>query len=340
MKRILTIIVIIFVALLLVFLIAGLLGPQGFKMDRSIEIKAPRALVYKNISDYNNWLKWSPWAKIDSNCKYEYYGTQGQIGAGYKWKGNDKVGEGDMHNVSMNENDSLVSQLTFIKPFASQALASFKLTDGANGTTKVTWSFSQTFSFSQRPMMLVMNLEKMLGPDYEHGLANLKMVSEKEAANQPAMEVKEITWADHTYLGDRAVVAMKDLGKVFMEKMPKAFSDIIQKGKVQMDGPPSGLYFTWDTAKGETDMAVAIPVKDASKVSGYSVIKLGRSRALMVDYYGPYDNMKGAHDAIHQYAAGKGLKLKAPAIEEYVGDPGVEKDPNKVLTKVYYLIEE
>jgi effector-binding domain-containing protein len=50
--------------------------------------------------------------------------------------------------------------------------------------------------------------------------------------------------------------------------------------------------------------------------------------------------MKGAHDAIHQYAADKGLKLKSPAIEEYVGDPGVEKDPNKVLTKVYYLIEE
>ena len=60
----------------------------------------------------------------------------------------------------------------------------------------------------------------------------------------------------------------------------------------------------------------------------------------MVDFYGPYDKLKAAHDAIAQYAKDKGLKLKSPAIEEYIGDPGVEKDPNKVLTRVYYLIGE
>ena len=89
MKKILTGIVIVVVVLLVAFLVAGLLGPQGFKMERSVEINAPRAAIYKNIADYHNWLKWSPWAGMDSNCKYEFYGTQGQIGGGYKWKGND-----------------------------------------------------------------------------------------------------------------------------------------------------------------------------------------------------------------------------------------------------------
>ncbi len=339
MKKILTGIVIVAVILLVTFLLAGFLGPHGFTMSRSIVIKAPKAVVFKNISDYNNWMKWSPWADLDSNCKYEYYGTQGQIGAGFKWKGNDKAGQGDMNTTAMNENDSLISKLTFIKPYPAEAVAGFKLED-ADGGTKLTWSFSQSYTFSQRPMMLFMNMEKMLGPDYEKGLAKMKEVSEKQASSQPAYEVKEIIWAAHTYLADRAVVAMKDLGKVFMEKMPKAFTNIIQKNKLAMEGAPTGLYFTWDTAKGETDMAVAMVVKNAIKVYGYTTVILDRSRALMVDYYGPYDNMKGAHDAIHQYAASKGLKLKSPAIEEYVGDPGVEKDPNKVLTKVYYLIQD
>jgi len=340
MRKILTGIVILALVLLAAFLLGGLWGPKDFKMQRSVDINAPRALVYKNISDYTRWTKWSPWAGIDSNCKYDYYGTQGQVGAGYKWKGNSKVGEGDMHTTDMTENISLTSQLTFIKPWASVAIAGFKLEDGPNGTTSVTWTFSQAYSFSQRPMMLLVNMEKMLSPDYERGLANLKAVSEKQAINQPKMEVKEVTWAARTYLASRAEVKIKDLGAVFQDKMPKTFI-YAKKNKFQLEEPPTGLYFTWDTSTGTTDLAIAVPAKDAYRASGgYTAITVGHSRALEVDYYGPYDKMKAAHDAIHQYARDKGLQLKYPNIEEYVGDPGEEKDPNKVLTKVYYLIQD
>jgi effector-binding domain-containing protein len=338
MNRAITIIVILLVMLLVGYLIAGFLGPQGFKMERSIEIKAPRAAIYRNISDYNNWMKWSPWAGIDSACKYDYYGSQEQIGAGYKWKGNDKAGEGDMHTTDMIQNSSLSSKLTFLKPWPGEAMATFRLEDDSSGMTKVIWGFSQSYSFGQRPMMLFMNMEKMLGPDYERGLAKLKEVSEKEAASM-GIKVIETTWAAHTYLASRAVVDMKDLGKVFMDKMPKT-GQYVQKNKLSMDGPPSGLYFTWDTAAGRTDLAVAVPVKDAVAASGgYTIIRVERSNALLVDYYGPYDHMTDAHNAIQKYARDKGMKLKTPVIEEYIGDPGVEKDPSKVLTKVYYLIE-
>lgn len=339
MKKILTGIVILAAVLLIVFLLAGLLGPQGFKMERSIEINAPRAAVYKNLSDYNNWLKWSPWAKLDSNCKYEYYGTQGQVGAGYKWKGNNKVGEGDIHTTDMAENSSLTSMLTFIKPWPGVSTATFKLEDGANGSTKVTWGFSQTYSFSQRPMMLLMNMEKMLGPDYEHGLANLKEVCEKESS-KPALTVKEISWESHTYVTNRSVIDIKNIAQVFQEKMPKTFV-YVQKNKFEVMEPVAALFYTWDTVAGKSDLAMAIQVKDASKASGeYSAVTLGKSKALLVDFYGPYDKTGLAHDAIKKYAADKGLKVKYPVIEEYVTDPGVEKDPNKVLTKVYYLIED
>jgi effector-binding domain-containing protein len=340
MNKILTGVVIAAVIVLVVFLICGLLGPQGFRMERSIVIKAPATLIYKNLSDYRNWPKWSPWYELDTNCAYYYYGTQGQIGAGYKWKGNAKAGEGDMHTTGMTDGSSLTSQLSFIKPFASTAMATFNLEDTTNGATKVTWGFSQNYSFSRRPMMLFMNMDKMLGGDYEKGLAKLKALCEKQAsgAAQGNIQVKEVDWTGRTYLAYRAEVGMKELGKVFQDKMPMLFT-ASQTGKLQMDGPPSGLYFTWDTVTHKTDMAVGIPVKDASKIAApYKAITIGSSKALMVDYYGPYDQMQPAHEAIHKYAADKGLKLKAPAIEEYIGDPGAEKDPNKVLTRIYYLV--
>jgi effector-binding domain-containing protein len=339
MNRVLTIAGILIVALIVGFLVGGFLGPQGFKMQRSVVMHAPRAVIYRNISNYRNWIRWSPWATIDSACKYEYYGDQGQVGAGYRWTGNNKVGEGDMHTTGMDQDSDLLCKLTFVKPMRSEAMAEFTLTDTA-GDIKVTWGFSQSYTFGQRPMMLFFNMEKMLAPDYEHGLANLKALSESQAAHMPAIQVREVDWAAHTYLADRATIDMKDLSKVFMDKMPRAFG-YIQENKLQMDGPPSGLYFTWDMAAGKTDMAIAIPVKGVSKIAGgYSIITIAAGNALMVDYYGSYDKMKPAHDAIQKYAVDNGLKLKSPAIEEYIGDPGREKDPDKVLTKIYYLVAE
>lgn len=340
MKKVFTGIAILLAVALVAFLIGGLLGSKNFKMERSIEINAPRAAIYKNLSDYNNWLKWSPWAKIDSNCKYDFYGQQGQVGAGYKWQGNNKVGEGDMHTTEMLENTSLTCMLSFIKPFKSVATATFKLEDGANGTTKVTWGFSQDYSFAQRPMMLVMNMEKMLGGDYESGLSNLKTVCEQEAkSGGHSLAVKEVNWEPHTYVANRSVVEIRNIAQVFQEKMPKTFI-YVKKNKFEVMEPVAALFYTWDTVAGKSDLAMAVQVKDASKASGeFSAVTLGKSKALLVDFYGPYDKTGQAHDAIKKYAADKGLKIKYPAIEEYVTDPGVEKDPNKVLTKVYYLVE-
>ena len=339
MKKVLIIIGLVFVSLAVVFLIAGLLGPKKFKMERSVDISAPRAVIYKSISDYRNWKKWSPWADIDSNCQYEYYGSQGQVGAGYKWKGNAKVGEGDMHTTDMIENKSLTAPITFVKPMHSLAIAGFRLEDADNGATKVTWSFSQSYSFSQRPFMLLMNLAKMIGPDYESGLAKLKEVCENSASAMANLEVKEIVWAAHTYLADRSTIDIKNVDQVFQDKMPKTY-EYLQQNKFQMTGPPSGLFFTWDTNADSTDLAIAIPVKDASMASGdYTALTIERSKAVMVDFYGSYDRTDVAHDAIKKYIKEKGLIAKSPAIEEYITDPAIEKDPNKVLTKVYYLVE-
>lgn len=339
MKKILTVIILISVALFVVFVLAGVFGPKYIKIERSVDINAPRSVIFKEIADFRNWKKWSPWVDIDTNCKYEYYGTQGQVGAGYKWKGNDKAGEGDMHTTEMSENRSLTAPITFVKPMSGNAIAGFKLDDAENGATKVTWSFSQSYAFSQRPFMLLINLGKMIGSDYEKGLAKLKEVCENSVSAMAGLEVKEIVWPAHTYLADRSTIDIKNVEQVFQDKMPKTY-EYLQQNKFQMTGPPSALFYTWDTNADSSDLAIAIPVKDASMASGdYTAITIDRSKAVMVDFYGSYDKTDLAHEAIKKYIKEKNLITKSPAIEEYVTDPATEKDPNKVLTRVYYLID-
>lgn len=339
MKKILTITFIAILALAIAFVLAALLGPHGVKMERSIEISATRAAIFKNITNYTNFNQWSPWVAMDSTTKYEYYGQQGQVGAGFKWKGNDKVGEGSMQTTEIVPDSQMVNTLTFVKPFASNANASFTLNAGANGNTKVTWAFWQSFSFAQRPFMLFMNLEKMVGADYERGLAKLKKLSESATADKEGLVVVDTTWAAHTYVAYRANVGMKELGQVFQDKMPKLFQ-YLKKGKFAVAEPPTGLYYSWDTTTLKTNMAIAIPVTGTPKATdGYTVLTVPASKAIAVNYYGPYEAIELAHTALKKHIADKGLKVKKPAIEEYVGDPGAEKDPAKVLTKVYYLVE-
>ena len=341
MKKTLTIVGSLAGVLVVAYLAAALLGPKHIHMERSVDINASKAVVFNNLSNYHNWMKWSPWAAIDPACKYEFFGTDGQVGAGYNWSGNDKVGEGSMTTTEMTANSMLAVHLTFKRPFQSEAGPTFKLEDGANGATKLTWTYDADIAFKMRPMMMVMNMEKMLGPDYEKGLASIKAICEHEGTVAPvaALEVKETAWEAKTYVTYRQKVAMKDLGKFFQEKVPATFM-YANAQKMGVGEPISGLYYTWDTASGKTEVATAIVVKDASKASGeYKAVTLSKSKALVVDYYGPYEKIGPAHEAIHKYMADKGLKMKSPAIEEYITDPGTEKDWSKVLTKVYYLID-
>lgn len=337
MKKTLNIGALILFFLVVAFVLVALLGPGDCRLERSVDIKAPKSVIYKKIADYNNWQKWSPWADIDSSCQYEYYGSQGQVGAGFRWRGTGKAGEGDMHTVDMVENKSLSALITFFKPWRSVSEAALRLDDGDDGATRVTWSFSQSYTFLQRPIMLLLNVKKTISSDYERGLARLKGLCEREVSGMAKLEVKEIIWPTHTYLASRSTIDVKNVALIFQDQMPKTY-EYIRQNKIQMAGPPSGLFYTWDNDS--TDLAIAIPVRDGSMASDdYTPVTIEQSRAVTVDYYGPYDNTDLAHDAIKAYLSEKGLKAKSPAIEEYVTDPEVEKDPNKVLTKVYYLVE-
>jgi carbon monoxide dehydrogenase subunit G len=165
---------------LLVFalLIVVALRPAEFLITRSASISAPPAAVFAQINDLHKWEAWSPWAKIDPTMKQTYEGASAGTGAIYSWAGNKEVGEGRMTITESRPDEVVRIKLEFIKPFAAVNTTEFHLKPEGKQTS-LTWSMSGTNNFMAKAFGLFMNMDKMVGGDFEKGLAQLKSAAEK-----------------------------------------------------------------------------------------------------------------------------------------------------------------
>lgn len=170
-------IVLLVVALLIIFIQRR---PDQFHVERSTTIAAPGAAVFARLDDFHQWASWSPWDKLDLNMKKTYEGASSGVGAAYHWAGNDKVGEGRMTISQSQPPASLVMSAEFIKPFKANNTCSFTLAPDGPGT-RVIWAMDGRENFMGKAMGLLMSADKMIGPDFERGLANLRALAEREA---------------------------------------------------------------------------------------------------------------------------------------------------------------
>ncbi len=168
MKNVLIVLVVLVVAL--AAFVAS--RPAAYQVERSATIPAPPDSLYARIVDLHRWDAWSPWARLDPAMKSDYSGATSGPGASYHWSGSDKVGEGRMTVTDAQAPGRVAIRLEFIKPFASVCTTTFRLAPDPAGT-RVTWAMDGTNGFVGKAMGLVMNMDKTVGPDFEHGLAGL-----------------------------------------------------------------------------------------------------------------------------------------------------------------------
>ena len=167
--------------LLVVLGIVVALQPATFRIERSAQIQAPSGVVYGLVDDFHAWKAWSPWASLDPNMKTTYGGPPKGQGAEYTWSGNDKVGSGRMQIVRASEPSELDVQLQFTAPMTATNMAEFRFKPEADGT-RVSWAMTGENGFIGKAFSLVMNMDKMLGADFERGLSALKQQAESKAA--------------------------------------------------------------------------------------------------------------------------------------------------------------
>ncbi|MES2439505.1 MAG: SRPBCC family protein [Verrucomicrobiota bacterium] len=165
------------VILILVIVIAS--RPADFRYQRSTTISAPASLIFPQVNDLHRWQVWSPYAKKDPNAKNRFEGPPAGVGAAMSWAGNNDVGEGTMSIIESRPDERVKFQLDFRKPFAGTNVAEFDIKPEGKKTL-VTWSMSGKNTFFFKAFSLFVDCDKMIGGDFEKGLADLKAIVESE----------------------------------------------------------------------------------------------------------------------------------------------------------------
>jgi uncharacterized protein YndB with AHSA1/START domain len=180
------------VLLVLVVLILGFAGfvatrPESYHVERSIDLKSPPEAVFATVSDFKAFPQWSPWQKRDPAMKTTLSSPSSGVGASYAWEGNKEVGKGKMTMVESTAPNRIKIRLEFQEPFASTADTGFdiKSNPASAGGSSVTWWMDGKNNFVGKAFAVFMDMDKMIGKDYEDGLASLKRVVESQPPPPP-----------------------------------------------------------------------------------------------------------------------------------------------------------
>lgn len=172
------------IAILLAVGLAGILvfaltKPDTFRVERSLAVKAPASAIYPQVADFHRWTGWSPYESRDPAMKRTFGGAAAGKGATYAWDGNNNVGAGHMEILEASGPSKLRIKLDFERPFEGHNTAEFTFVPQGDATL-VTWAMYGPAPFLSKVMQVFINMDSMIGKDFETGLASLKTLTEKQ----------------------------------------------------------------------------------------------------------------------------------------------------------------
>jgi len=178
MLEIVAVIVVILIVAAIAILAFAAMRPDTFRVQRSTSIKAPPDRIFPLINDYKSWALWSPYEHRDPALKRTFSGAPAGKGAVYAWEGNKNVGTGRMEIVDTSPPSKVTIKLDFMKPFEAHNVAEFTLVPQGDATN-VTWAMHGPTPLIGKVMHLFFNMDRMVGKDFESGLASMKAVAER-----------------------------------------------------------------------------------------------------------------------------------------------------------------
>ncbi|MBI3502531.1 MAG: SRPBCC family protein [Bacteroidetes bacterium] len=341
-------ILITLVILAVIITVIGFLSPRHVHVERSMTIKAPVEIVHAQINNLKNWNNWSPWYKMDTAMKMEYNTIAEGAGASFKWESKNKnVGSGDL-TITSSTKDSIVTAMNFMENGTATGKFVFTKADSPKDSlrsgTKVTWTMESDMGMNPIGRIFGLFMDKMVGKDFEKGLAGIKDVAEATPTGPKkyrGYEVVEMDSPEIIFIGKKDSISRNKISEFYQKNLPAVF-EAVKKEKLQPAIPfPSGLFFKWDTVNKITVMAAVMAVKGDSKtkVKGFETFVVPAGKTLNIKYFGGYNGIGPAHEAMDDYINEKGFIKRTPVREEYVTDPMTEKDSTKWLTNVIYPVK-
>ena len=312
----------------IVFLIIGLIilggliwlatQPADYEVIRSRVIHTSPDKVYAKVADLKHWGSWSPWLSHEPDSTLVHGETTTGPGGWYSWDGK-YIGSGKMTHVSTIENESIEQSLEFYKPMKSKSDVYWRFSP-VGDATEVTWGMRGKMPFLFRWMSKMM--DGWVGKDYEIGLAMLAMQSGDnsdplEISFPGVMEGQAQQYISSHFAGD--IEAMKE---VMAETYPKLMQAVTEHG-MEMSDAPMALYHEFDQKQMTVICDMAIPVKEAKEVDGFSTGELPVQTYLRTALSGDYKHLELAwHSAFsHARMYKHKIKMGKPMVERYVSDP-------------------
>ena len=157
--------------------------PDTFRVQRSMSIEAPPEKIFPLINDLRKFSSWSPYEELDPAMKRTYSGKLSGKGAVYAWQGNRRAGEGRIEVAHASPPSAVVMRLDFVRPFEAHNIVEFSL-QSEGGATKVTWTMRGSNDYFAKLLQLFFSMDKLVGKDFERGLANLKSIAEAQAKDE------------------------------------------------------------------------------------------------------------------------------------------------------------
>jgi hypothetical protein len=174
---ILTYIMLALAAAVLALLAYGSTRPDEFRVERRLRISAPAEHLWPLVGELRGFNRWNPYERKDPLTKGQYAGTPSGIGSRYAWQ-SDKVGTGSLEIMGQQAGRAVQMKLDFVKPFEAHNQAEFALHPMPDGATEVSWQMHGPANFMSRLMGTFMDMDKMVGRDFEDGLQNLRQIAE------------------------------------------------------------------------------------------------------------------------------------------------------------------
>lgn len=170
------------VFVVIVFCIVVAMRPADFQVERQITITSPASVIFTKINDFHAWKDWSPWEKLDPNMKKTYSTQVVGVGSTYAWEGNKDVGKGQMTITESIANEKIAIKLEFFEPWTATNSTTFVIAPSTGGGSTVTWKMAGHHNFFGKVFSIFMDMDKMVGKDFEKGLQALKEQAEKLSA--------------------------------------------------------------------------------------------------------------------------------------------------------------
>jgi effector-binding domain-containing protein len=332
----------VLLALFVIIMVLPLFAPTDVVVTRSVTIESPAKFVWNNVNTLEAMDRWSPWNELDPEMTKTFKGEPGSIGSVSRWEGNDDVGTGEQEIKEIEEELKITTELRFIKPIeeTNKAIVMLEETDGK---VKATWQLEAHSDYPMNVFNLFIDMEKMIGTDFEKGLGYLKTIVETElwSATYSGFEINAVDAEETYYINTHDTVIWSEMEQYFPNNIPQVYGAVMQAGGPDaIIGMPRGFYFYWDDENERTDMGVGVQVASSDMaLEGYETKTVAAGKTLVLDYYGSYNGTEKAHYAMDDFMTDRGLEMRDMVIEEYVTDPMTVENESEILTRITYYIK-